>query len=387
MNKNLNILVVYGGVSPEHEVAVITAVQAMNALKEEGFGVIPVYISKEGFWYKGDNRYLDPRFYKDLEKVKKAGTSFIIPANRDIHSLSRGWLGFSAVEESFDVVFPVFHGQNGEDGTIQGLLEMANIPYVCGGTLTGSAGMDKFVTKRIAESIGINVTKDFLITKGTYNKKTSQEKAKDLGYPVYVKPANLGSSIGITRVKNASDLSDAIEVAFHYDDRILIEKAVDLEKEINISVLGNNPYEVSITEQPIASGDLLSFEDKYVSNAKKTHGMASLKRLIPAQISKDETKQIQNWAKDIFGAINGKGLARVDFMMDKKGKIYFNEINTIPGALAFFLWEKAGYPFGKLVAKLVDLAIESWKLKQKKTTVFKSNILAGLGKLGTKGKA
>lgn len=387
MKKNLNIMVVFGGVSPEHEVAIITAVQAMNALKKEGFDVLPIYISKDGNWYKGDNRFLDFNFYKNLDKVVTSGKSFVLPANRNTHPLIKNWLGFSPVEEEVDVVFPIFHGQNGEDGTIQGLLELSNLPYVGGGVLTGSAGMDKFVTKRIAEGIGVNVVKDFLLTRGTFDKKDAMASAKKLGFPLYVKPANLGSSIGITRVSKTDKFIDAVEVAFCYDDRVLVEEAINLEREINISVMGNNPYEVSVTEQPIAKGETLSFEDKYLANSKKEKGMASLKRIIPAPISKTDEGLVQDYARKIFGAINGKGLARVDFMMDKKGKIYFNEINTIPGSLAFYLWDKSGYTFDKLVTKLVGLALESWQSKQSKTTVFESNILAGLGKLGTKGKA
>lgn len=386
MSEKLNVMVVYGGVSPEHEVAIITAVQVMQALQKAGHTVHPVYISKSGQWYAGNQKYLDFNFYRDLNRAVTTGTQSLLPANRNITPLVKTWHGFSGTGTTIDLVFPVFHGQNGEDGTIQGLLELANLPYVGGGVLTGAAGMDKFVTKRIAESVGVPVAKDFLITRGTYKEKEALDLAKKLGFPLYVKPANLGSSIGITRVSKADKFIDAVEVAFCYDDRVLIEAAVDLEKEINISVMGNNPYEVSVTEQPIASGETLSFEDKYIANSKKEKGMASLKRIIPAPISKKDESLIQEYAKKIFEAINGKGLARVDFMIDK-GKIYFNEINTIPGSLAFYLWEKSGYPFDKLVSHLVDLALDSWKSKQKKITTFESNILAGLGKLGAKGKA
>lgn len=385
--QNKNILVIYGGVSPEHEVSVITAIQAMNALVEAGFTVTPFYISKKGEWYKGDKSFLNANIYSNLDKVKRSGKLSVLPANRDLRVLSKNWLSFSADETDIDVVFPIFHGQNGEDGTIQGLLELANLPYVGSGVLAGSAGMDKFVTKRIAESVGVDVTKDFLLTKGTFNKKEAVSLAKKIGFPLYVKPANLGSSIGITRVTTPAKFLEAVEVAFCYDDRVLVEEAIDLDKEINISVMGNNPYICSVAEQPIASSHTLSFEDKYVSNAKKTKGMASAKRLIPAPITDKELNTIQSWAKTIFSAINGKGLTRVDFMIDKKGKIYFNEINTIPGSLAFFLWDKSGYPFPKLVNHLVNLAIESWELKQNKISSFDSNILSDIASLGLKGKA
>lgn len=387
MKQKLNIAVLYGGVSPEHEVAVITALQVMRALKKSGHQIIPVYITKRGDWIKGDERYLDFSFYLNLEKVAGSGKKIIFPAGKGALPLTKNWFGFSEEKTTIDVVFPVFHGQNGEDGTIQGLLELANLPYVGSGVLTGSAGMDKFVAKRVAEAIGIPVVKDLLINRSTYNHKEILKQVKTIGFPLYVKPANLGSSIGISRVTKATDLSDAIELAFCYDDRVLLEEAVNLDKEINISVMGDGRYEVSATEQPLASSDTLSFEDKYIANSQKEKGMASLKRIIPAPISSKDQALIQNYAQKIFGAINGKGLARVDFMMDKKGRIYFNEINTIPGSLAFYLWEKSGYPFEKLVGHLVDLALQSWQLKQQKITTFESNILAGLGKLGSKGKA
>ncbi len=381
------VAVLYGGVSPEHEVAIISAVQAMNALKGEGYTVVPVYISKEGEWYLGDDKFLNPTFYQDLNKVKKAGKMVLLPANRNLNLLISSWLGFGPYEKNIDVFFPIFHGANGEDGTIQGLLEMANLPYVGGGVLEGSSGMDKFVTKRIAESLGVRVAGDRLVVKGMWSKEKLALLKRDLKYPVFVKPATLGSSIGISRVERSGDLDNALEVAFCYDERVLVEDAVDMETEVNISVLGNGPYEVSVTEQPVASSKVLSFEDKYISSAGKQQGMASAKRVIPANISSKQLKTIEDWARQIFWAMGGRGLARVDFMIDKKGEIYFNEINTIPGSLAFYLWERSGYPFPKLVSKLVELALESWKRKQQRVTVFESNILSGLGRLGVKGKA
>ncbi|KKT35382.1 MAG: hypothetical protein UX12_C0011G0010 [Candidatus Collierbacteria bacterium GW2011_GWC1_45_47] len=381
-------MVLYGGVSPEHEVAIISAVQAMNALKGEGFEVIPVYISKEGEWFMGGENYLKPDFYKDLEKVKSSGKQVILSANRGWGLMQKGLLGFAPVGVQIDVVFPVFHGSNGEDGTIQGLLELANLPYVFSGVLGGSAGMDKYVTKRVAEGLGMNVAPDKLVVREGWNESKLKTVLKEVKFPVFVKPATLGSTIGITRVEKPSELGDAIEVGFHYDDRVLVEDGIDLEKEVNISVLGNGPYEVSVTEQPVTKDKLLSFKDKYIaSSSSKTQGMASAKRMIPAPITKEQQATIEKWSRNIFRAINGKGLARVDFIIDEKGKVYFNEINTIPGSLSFYLWERSGYPFGKLVTKLIQLAEESWEEKQKKVTVFESNILAGLGRLGVKGKA
>jgi len=382
------VMVVYGGVSPEHEVSIISALQTMRALKGEGYGVVPVYISKEGEWYLGGENYLNFELYKSLDKVKALGRRVLLPVNGSGGLIEKRWFGFSTLSKQIDVVFPVFHGSNGEDGTIQGLLELANVPYVFSGVLGSSAGMDKYVTKRVAESLGIRVAGDLLITRKEWEGKKSDIISRKIKYPLFVKPVNLGSTIGITRVEKASGLEDAIEVAFHYDERVMVEEGIDLKLEVNISVLGNGPYEVSITEQPVAKDKLLSFKDKYiVSSSGKTRGMASAKRMIPAEISKEQKTIIEDWSRKIFRAINGKGLARVDFIIDKQGKIYFNEINTIPGSLSFYLWERSKYPFGKLVKKLVELAEESWQEKQKRVTVFESSILAGLGSLGVKGKA
>ncbi len=265
----LNVLVLYGGVAPEHEVSIISAIQAMNALVDAGHQVLPVYISKQGTWHKGDSRFLDPLFYKDLQKVSNAGTSTILPANKDLHLLKKSFLGFGAEEAEVDVVFPVFHGQNGEDGTMQGLLELANLPYVGSGVLGGAVGMDKFVTKRLAESLNVNVAKDFLVIKGVQSKNEIAKEAKKINFPLYVKPANLGSSIGVTRVEKLSDLNNALEVAFCYDNRVLLEEAIDFDKEVNISIMGNNPYTLSVPEQPVASGKTLSFNDKYLSDSGK----------------------------------------------------------------------------------------------------------------------
>jgi len=208
-----------------------------------------------------------------------------------------------------------------------------------------------------------------------------------LGKTVFMKPNTLGSSIGIQRVTKESDLENAIEVGFAYDDRVLVEKAVDNPREINISVIGNGPYKVSVTEQPVSNGAVLSFEDKYVreggKKGGKSQGMASADRLMPAAVGKKVISEVEEAAKSFFAAIGGKGIARVDFMHDGK-KLYFNEINTMPGSLAFYLWEKSGMKFSKLVDELVELAVSDWDGKRRKVTTFESNILSGFASRGAK---
>src|SRR3989338_7835453 len=377
--KAKNVMVVYGGVSPEHEVAVITALQVMNALRKANFTVMPVYISKQGNWFVGGEDYFKPETYKDLVKVERLGKRVILSPDRDYGLLTKGFLGFGPAEMQPDVVFPVVHGKNGEDGTLQGLLELANIPYVGCGVTASAVKIDKYVAKRVAQSLGIKEIKDVLVDKGETSDLTG------IKFPVFVKPIGLGSSIGLTKVDKKADLADALAVAFCYDNREMAEEAITDPIEVNISIIGNDPYELSVTEQPVASGEVLSFDDKYTCEAGKSRGMASAKRHIPANVDQKIIKQVEENALKFFRCIGGRGIARVDFMADKKGVVYFNEINTMPGSLAYYLWEKTGLPFPKLVSRLVELALADWEAKQGLTQSFETNILSSFATRGLKG--
>ncbi len=374
-----NVMVVYGGVAPEHEVAVVTALQVMNALKGASFRVMPVYISKAGNWFLGKEEYLKPETYRDLLKVERLGKRVVLSPDGDYGLLTKGFLGFGPSEEQPDVVFPVIHGKNGEDGTLQGLFELAGLPYVGCGVTASAVKIDKHLAKKVAESLSIPVLKDRLVVKG--------EKVDITGwkFPVFVKPVGLGSSIGLTRVEKKADLASALEVAFCYDNRVMIEEGLDNFQEVNVSIIGNNPYELSKTEQPVASGEILSFDDKYTGESGKSRGMASAKRYIPAKVDPKVIKKVEEYAEKFFRNIGGKGIARIDFMVDAKDRVYFNEINTMPGSLAFYLWEKSGLPFTKLVTKLVDLAIEEFESKKDLVTTFESNILSNFARGGLKG--
>ena len=389
MTKAKNILVVYGGVSPEHEVAIITALQVMHALKEADFEVMPLYISKEGEWYLGDDRFLKPESYKDLTVLGRTGKRVILSSDRSFGLLAKNFLGFGGLEKQPEVVFPVVHGRGGEDGTLQGLFEMTGLPYVGCGVTASAIKIDKYIAKQIAASLGIRVLKDVLVVKG---ESSFDEATTNLRFPVMVKPVGLGSSIGLSRVAKKSQLANALEVAFCYDTRVIVEEALDEPREINISILGNSPYRLSVTEQPIASGSVLSFEDKYIGGNSKVKGMAGAKRLIPAPIGAKAIKEVEDNAQKFFRAIGGKGMARIDFMMNKNGEIFFNEINTMPGSLAFYLWEKTCLPAGrvvltfpKLVAKLVELAVADFNAKQGLITTFESNILSSFASNSLKG--
>ncbi len=374
-------MVVYGGVSPEHDVAVVTAWQVMHALKKAGFEVMPVYISKNGSWYLGDDKFLDSKSYQNSKLLLRGAKEIILSPETERGVLQKGLWNFGMTENQPDVIFPVVHGRGGEDGTLQGLFEMSGIPYVGCGVTASAVKIDKYLAKIIAKSIGIDVLADRLVTKG---ETLSMAERKEIKYPVMVKPVGLGSSIGLSRVEKERDLEDALEVAFCYDRRVMIEEALSDFAEVNISIMGNGPYELSMTERPVASGEVLSFSDKYEGQTKQK-GMAGAKRLIPADQKPEVIKKIEKFTVDYFRAIGGKGIARIDFMVSKSGKIFFNEINTMPGSLAFYLWAASGVTFEELVTRLVNFALEEKESKKGLINTFESNILAGFANLGLKG--
>ena len=374
-------MVVYGGVSPEHDVAVVTAWQVMHALKKAGFEVMPVYISKNGSWYLGDDKFLDSKSYQNSKKLLRGAKEIILSPEAERGVLQKGLWNFGMTENQPDVIFPVVHGRGGEDGTLQGLFEMSGIPYVGCGVTASAVKIDKYLAKIIAKSVGIDVLKDTLVIKG---EKMSVAEKKSIKFPVMVKPVGLGSSIGLSRVEKERGLEDALEVAFCYDRRVMIEEALSDFAEVNISIMGNGPYELSMTERPVASGEVLSFSDKYEGQTKQK-GMAGAKRLIPADQKPEVIKKIEKFTVDYFRAIGGKGIARIDFMVSKSGKIFFNEINTMPGSLAFYLWAASGVTFEELVTRLVNFALEEKESKKSLINTFESNILAGFANMGLKG--
>ncbi|MBI5358696.1 D-alanine--D-alanine ligase [Candidatus Amesbacteria bacterium] len=347
----LNIAVLYGGRSVEHEVSVITGLQVMHNLDKEKYNVLPIYVTHDGRFIKGNQNFLKPEFYKNLETIDspivhlRGGT-----INSENFLIKR--------QEKIDCAVLAFHGTYGEDGCVQGLLEMAGIPYTGCGVLASAIGMDKLAQKKLFGDIP--------------QVKLSQN------FPLFVKPSNGGSSIGITKVKNAKELKDAIEVAKTYDSRIIVEESAEGFMEINISVLGNGSELItSVCEQPVPSKEILTYDDKYKSGSK---GMAGAKRLIPAPIKPVTSSKIAQYAKQAFMAIDGSGLARVDFLVSPDEKtIYINEINSLPGSMAFYLWEKSGLPFPKLLDRLIELGRERFASRNSRITTFSSNILANLG--------
>ena len=388
-NRKIKVAVIFGGTNTEHEISIVSAIQAMEALKDFGHSIIPIYITKKGTWLLGDNSFTKPETYKHPKKLlDKHPTCSLIPKKTPtLKTQSR----FIKKTINFNVAFPIFHGKNGEDGTVQGLLKLYNIPYAGCTHIPSTVGIDKHISKRIAESLGIKTAKDIVVYKHDWekNKKNITKKASKLSQSVFIKPVKLGSSIGITKAKNSKEIEWGIDVAFAHDTKVLIEESIEDMMEVNISILGNNPYQVSITEMTAGLDEILSFQDKYLRSNKKTSdhnqmGMASLQRQIPAPVSKKIIKKIEQHSKDFFQAIDGRGMARIDYMV-KDEKIYFNEINTIPGSLSFYLWKETNLPFPKLVNRLVELAIDDWNQNQKQTTIFTSNILSHYNEGAAKG--
>jgi D-alanine-D-alanine ligase len=284
-----------------------------------------------------------------------------------------------------DMVFPVVHGTYGEDGTLQGLLELAAIPYVGAGVVGSAVGMDKIVMKAAFQAQQLPVVNYLWFTRKRWQAAAdtvADEIERTLTYPLFVKPANLGSSIGISKATDRTSLFDAIEVAAHYDRRLLVEEAFEGGIEVNCAVLGNDEPVASVCEQPIAWAEILSYEDKYLRGGKGKggrsggEGMASLTRRIPAPIPNDLTARVQDLAVKAFQAVDCAGLARIDFLVDPaSGRIAVNEINTLPGSLAFYLWEASGVPFPALVDRLIDLALERHRERQQTTFSFDSALL------------
>lgn len=378
MTKKLVVGLFFGGRSVEHEVSVITALQAFENLDKDKYEVVPVYVSKDSKFYS-DPKFLEIKKYKNMDQLLLSSKE-VIPGTKNSSSgiLSTGFLSRF---QSIDIAFPLFHGSFGEDGAIQGLFELYQIPYV-GFNVAGSAmAMDKVLSKALFKELGFEVAKYTYILRNDWikdPKRCLKEIQNVLRFPMVVKPATLGSTVGINKVKDEDTLSFAIEVASTYDDKILIEEAFEGLIEVNCSAIGYQDAQVSVCEQPLKSEEVLSFADKYLKGGKgsKGAGMASLSRIIPAPIPEKLTKDIQHATKRIFEALKGCGIARVDYFVDKeKNKFWVNEINSPPGSLAYYLWEKSGIKYKELLDMLIKFALKRSEDQKKTTYTFESGLL------------
>ncbi len=389
-----NTGVFFGGRSTEHEISVISASQAMAAIDREKYDVTPIYISKDGRWYTGE-ALLDLKNYRNIpELLKKCEEVYMEPEYGDYNLYRRHRSIFGKpVVTKLDVVIPVLHGSNGEDGIFEGVLESIGIPFAGCNTLASANGMDKITMKMILGSCGIPVVDYVWFTdKQWYGRRDEiiSEIESKLGYPVIVKPANLGSSVGIGKAADRNELIERIDDAERYSSRLIVERMITNLREINCSVLGDcDEYETSVCEEPLHSGDFLTYNEKYgcggsKASSKGRQGMAASAKRIPADLPEATSDRIRFLAGETFRVLSCHGVSRVDVMIDAdSGEIYVNEINTIPGSLSFYLWEAAGLSFDKLMDRLVKLALKRKREQERKTFSFDQNIFAMAG--GTNG--
>jgi D-alanine-D-alanine ligase len=382
----LNVGVLFGGNSVEHEVSIISASQAMAAFDAERYHVVPLYLSKDNQLYSGP-QLLDVKQFKDLNAIqKKVPQVTLYKEKQNIFVQSIKALPWQKAQR-IDVVVPVVHGTHCEDGSVQGYLETMGIPYAGSDVIGAALGQDKiFMKMAFAYHDLPMVPWLYFDVKAYQDDKTSQvHKIADLGYPVVVKPARLGSSVGISFVNSEDELDEAITTALQYDMRVIIEKAVENLREVNCSVLGDELHaQASVLEEVMKGDAILSYKDKY-QGSSKSKGMASTSRICPAELDAATTKKIQDLSLQSFNVLGCAGVVRIDFMMDAKtNAIYINEVNTIPGSLAFYLWEKSGLGFSDLMDALVDQAINRTRRKAKMIFSFETNLLEGYGSKGSK---
>lgn len=395
----IKVGVLYGGKTTEHEVSIITAVQAMGFLNEEKYDVIPMYLTKENELYTGAPlKEMD--VYKEQDLLKRYCKNVVCYNKNGVLTLQNKNGIFKRTIAEVDIVIPCVHGYNMEDGNVQGLLETYGVPYTGSDIYGCTVGQDKVFQKQILQAEGVPITKYtwFYDNEFYENDQNILKEIKKIGYPVIVKPARQGSSIGIKIAKDEQSVREAIEEAIKYDDKILVEEVIDNMTELNCSVLGSNSYmETSAIEQVMGKDEILSFNDKYIgSGAKKgaakkmsgaSKGMVSADRVIPADIPEKLAKDIEETSKKAFRALGASGVVRIDYLYNKKTKKYYvNELNTIPGCLSFYLWMPVKKDYPELLDDMINIAVKRFKKKLKKTTIFESNILSTFdGTKGTKG--
>ncbi|MDE2635574.1 MAG: D-alanine--D-alanine ligase [Chloroflexota bacterium] len=389
--RRITVAVIFGGRSVEHDVSIVTGHQIMNAFPVEQYEIVPVYISRDGRWFTGDAlAKLDS--FKDDGVLRRDGlrACLLSPDTRH-HGLIvdplAGRLRKSEVKR-IDVAFPALHGTHGEDGSVQGLFELADIPYVGCATLGSALTNDKIMTKQVLRQAGIPVLDDHWVTRDQWLDDPDaavDDMLKRFEFPLFIKPATLGSSIGIGRADSETLLRASIDIAANFDRRILIEPAVTDGIEINCSVIGfGDGCEASTLEQPVSWDEFLSYEDKYLRGGE---GMKSAERLVPAPISPGFTERIKQTSIAAFKAVDGRGIARIDYLARPEANaLYLNEINTMPGSLAFYLWREDGYKSSDLVQKLVQLARDAHAEKRRNIYDYETNLVDVASQRGIKGR-
>jgi D-alanine-D-alanine ligase len=385
------IAVIFGGRSAEHDVSIVTALSSVIKPLEllRTYRVEAIYVAKDGAWY-WDDKLKDIKLYTSgaIADFLHRSQPLALQFDGGLKLVKSSGLAGRKLQRKVDLVFPAMHGTHGEDGELMGLLEMANVPYVGCDMPSSAIAMDKVLAKLIAQSHGINTPDFHYFHKAEFERDsngTIHSVNEKLQYPVFVKPAHLGSSIGITRVADKKDLLNAIEVAAHYDDKVLVEEAVPNLIEVTLPIMGNTELAAALLERPMTKPeDFFDFDTKYMQGSKKGGGKSGgeAKRgaqgysQLPADIPRDLYDKAVETGLDVYRAIGCSGIARVDMLIDRKSKkVYFNEVNPLPGDLYAHNWNRSGLSKIQLASRLVQLAQERWQRKQQQTTTFSTNYL------------
>ncbi len=388
MKKKLGVI--FGGNSVEHEISIISALQAMENIDRSKYDIFPIYITKNNQFFSHED-FFNVDVFKTMEKIPADYDEIVLSKEDKVLNLrtkSKKLFKDNLITQ-IDMLMPVVHGTNVEDGTLQGLIETFDVPYAGPTVLSGAVGQDKAIMKDILKANNIDQVDYIWVTRAEENSEIQQRIETELSYPVILKPAALGSSIGITTASNAEELMIGLDESFTYSNKIVIEKMLGDFTEVNISVLGDyKEQRVSVIEQVNKNDEILSYEDKYMSGGKsgknQEQGMASLPRIIPAPLAEEVTTEIQEIALKTFKVLNCQGVVRLDLML-ADGKIYINEVNNIPGSLAFYLWEESGMSYSELLDEIINIGINAYFDKSKTTFSISSNVLNMQGVKGSKG--
>lgn len=365
----MNVAVIFGGESCEHDISIITGEQLISACDEFLYKIFPIYVDKNGTWLTSEKLVDIDTIIQDSAK---ANVCTFIPNDNALYIKKRGKFKRCAV---IDMVFVCMHGLRGEDGCVAGVLELSKIPYSSSSICASSVCMDKCVFKTFAKGLGINVVDGISVCEREYllDYKKILSKVKMLEFPVIIKPSRQGSSIGIEVCKSEDDFENKLKKAFLYDKKLLIEKFVCVEKEINVAVFENRgDYVISFTEEPIAHDEILSFDNKYRKNAG---GFETIKRIMPANISKEIDCAVRSIALDVYKSLEMSGVVRFDFILDKDGVLYLNEVNTIPGSMANYLFDKDKYNYSTLLSLWISNAIKRYQKSLETERFLKTDVL------------
>ncbi|MBI5530714.1 MAG: D-alanine--D-alanine ligase [Candidatus Doudnabacteria bacterium] len=380
---NNTIGVFFGSRSPEHDVSIITAQLIISGLKGLEYNVVPVYITKQGKWMLGEGLDNLKQFTEDGKKIdeQKNLSEYFLDMEESFGKLVFKKKGLMGKSVEIDLAFPAFHGSYGEDGTIQGMFEMLGVPYVGCNVPASAIAMDKAFTKQIMLASGIPTTKFVVFEKQDWetNREIETQRIRELAWPVFVKPVHLGSSIGIGKARDEKELQQKVEVAFYYDNKVLVEEAVNEIMDVTCCVIGNETLTASLLQESLYNKDMFDFDEKYLKDGGAQTGNAQNSLVIPARLDEQATTAIQDCAKQVYKALGCSGIARVDFLFDKQSKKFFaNEVNPLPGTLYHHLWKASGLEFPELLRKLISFAEEKAKEKKEINYTFESSLLTSL---------